>query len=985
MNKIAVSINTNFADKQTSDKKYFKDGFDAYELKPQELADAIHAGYAYSYQFLRNQRNTQNFIRTGFICVDVDYGFTIGEAMETGIVRSYCTILHKTASHTPDHHRFRLIFQLPRNLDNSSDVRYASRSLVRRLGGDPKTTDPGRMFYGCKDSYPEILGNSISSDFLEELIRDGKTPPKSETTTFAGHTASRSAFEPDASLVVKTSDGSQVTVSSLVSPTSIHCPFHNDSNPSAFLSMASNGSKYIHCSSCQQTWFLKGTKPYEVNFDGFVEALRNTRVDSEAKGTLLPWLDVDQMLPDDVKFMTSMHIRLDRIDDGLTLIKSPKGSGKTTYLVNAIDSIINKYKSLEDYENAAVNEGEDSFYSNQKVLLIGHRKALIGELCQRLKLNCYLDDDPEEYGLSTYRKRRYGVCLDSLHRVMHQSYDVILIDEVEQVLGHFLSDTLGENRRGLFNLLGSLLSKAKKVVALDADLGWVSYITLTHLVRSGVMDVSVQKKAPRVRVYINEYKPKARSLDLYSSAFQLVREIERQIVEGKRVFVTSNSKTKIKALTKSIEHLSSRIGREISIISVTSENSSTKEVQEFIKNIKTEILKYQVVLSSPSLGTGIDITFDAGSQEIDAVFGLFENLINSHFEIDQQLARVRNPKSVHVWVSPRKFDFETEFRVVAKDFLHRHLLDTFQSGYLSASFDPSTQDIDSFLKMAALIVSNQRASKNQLRENFIQYRKDQNWIVNMVAPDENMIDEGRELYKIGRDISDQEMVRSIVNAPQIDRETYEQIMDLYESNEGHDQVVPQEWFSCHRFRLEDFYHRPISADLVIEDDHGKFRRQVVMYEKVIALKVKGATSELAARKIAGDTNKQLTNKLFKDGWTGAGLLRDLFSKTPIFDGEAFLPDVELQSDDLTAFAKKSKTLKGLVETQLEVMTQSDVEVKAVQHLNKLLATVGLGTVKTRVTNRGGAKIYIYKLDQSKLDHIQSIVYVRSKAKQSNPI
>lgn len=982
MNKIAVSINTHFVDKQTSDKKYFKDGFDAFELTPEELADAIDAGYAYSYQFLKNQRNTQNFIQTGFICVDVDYGLTIDEAMDTGIVRSFCSILHKTASHTPDHHRFRLIFQLPRTLDSSSDVRYASRSLVRRLGGDPKTTDPGRMFFGCKDSYPKILGNSITTEFLEELIRDGKTPPKSETTTFAGHTASRSVFEPDASLLVKTSDGSQVEVSSLTSTTSIHCPFHNDSNPSAFFAMASNGSKYIHCSSCQQTWFLKGTKPYEVNFDSFVEALRKTRVDGEARGTLLPWLDAGQMLPDDVKFMSAMHIRLDRIDDGLTLIKSPKGSGKTTYLVNAIDSIINKYKSLEDFENADVDEGADSFYSNQKVLLIGHRKALIGELCQRLKLNCYLDDDPEEYGLSTYRKRRYGVCLDSLHRVMHQSYDVILIDEVEQVLGHFLSDTLGENRRGLFNLLGLLLSKAKKVVALDADLGWVSYITLTHLVRSGVMDSSPHKQSPRVRVFINEYKPKARSLDLYSSAYQLVREIERQIVEGKRVFVTSNSKTKIKALTKSIEHLSSRIDREISMISVTSENSSTKEVQEFIKNIKTEILKYQVVLSSPSLGTGIDITFDAGSQEIDAVFGLFENLINSHFEIDQQLARVRNPKSVHVWVSPRKFEFETEFRVVAKDFLHRHLLDTVQSGYLSTSFDPSTQDIDPFLKMAALIVSNQRASKNQLRDNFIQYRRDQNWVVNMVVPDDNMIDEGRELYKIGRDMSDQEMIRSIVTAPQIDRETYEQIMDLYESNEGHDQVVPQEWFSCHRFRLEDFYHRPISADLVIEDNHGKLRRQVMMYEKVVALKVRGDLSDPASNKSGSYKNKTLTNKLFKDVRVGAGLLRELFSMTPIFKDDAFLTDVELQSDDLSLFARKARTLRAFVETQLDVMTQSDVEVKAVQHLNKLLATVGLALVKTRVTNRRGAKIYIYMLDQSKLDHIQSIVEVRSKAKHT---
>lgn len=47
------------------------------------------------------------------------------------------------------------------------------------------------------------------------------------------------------------------------------CPYHNDSNPSAYISHA-NGKAYLHCSTCGKTWFTAtnkdGTHIYEKNF-----------------------------------------------------------------------------------------------------------------------------------------------------------------------------------------------------------------------------------------------------------------------------------------------------------------------------------------------------------------------------------------------------------------------------------------------------------------------------------------------------------------------------------------------------------------------------------------------------------------------------------------------------------------------------------------------------------------------------------------------
>ena len=640
--KIKLSVNTHFFDKMTKEKRFYREGFNNEELTLEDIAEVINLGCTISYQYRDGIRKSENFLGTDFLAVDIDSGMTLEEASKHPIFEKYCSMHYVTPNHTPDDHRFRLFFALPRTIKKISEVKAAAISLTKRLSGDLKTTDAARMFHGCKDSYPQIYDRGISEDFLNELIEDGRTQPASESIFFAGSTTSRSDHQPDPKLVVKTAAGQSVTLDSVTGTTPIYCPFHIDHNSSAFVARSPNGSQFIHCASCQTSWHVKGTSLYERRFDDFDQTVRRVKnvtiTETHEDSPLRDLLMSQQISPKNITITNDEHLEIQGLEDGLTLIKSPKGTGKTTYLADALGKIILRFATLEEYEEGTDSEIPEAYFSKERILLIGHRQALIGDLCKRLSLNSYLDDPKSDTSEVRRRKSRYGVCLDSLQKVQSESYDVIVIDEVEQVLSHFLSDTIGEKRRGLFAIFCDLIRRAKKIVALDADLGWISYITLAHLTRAPAG--ANQSTAPlKTQIFINDWKPKNRELLVYGSMFHLIHEIKRSIVDRKRIFITANSKAKVKALTHAIKSLEKELDVSIKTISITSENSSSQEIQHFIKNIKTEILNYQVVLSSPSLGTGIDISFENGKQEVDDVFGIFENQINTHFEIDQQLAR----------------------------------------------------------------------------------------------------------------------------------------------------------------------------------------------------------------------------------------------------------------------------------------------------------------------------------------------------------
>ncbi|MBC7747581.1 MAG: hypothetical protein H7Z76_03205, partial [Methylotenera sp.] len=706
--KLKFSLNIDFVDKYPkSEFSEYQNTFKNVEGTLIELAEAINDGEAFSYQFHNEERKTANFLCSDFLAIDIDAGWIISDALNNPLISKFCSLLYTTPNHTVDKHRFRLVFVLPRTIADSRELKAATKALARRLGGDMAATDAARMFYGSVNSSPVILGNELSGEFLDELIIDGQLEATSDsisnrpTISISKHT-----IEPH--FEITTAESRVLKFVDFKTKTTVYCPFHHDLNASAFVALNPKSIPYLVCSTCQFTRWLKGAYVSHFDFDGFENTVKqylNTPPTKKPEFVSpLTQLLYDNVPIDstNIQFSNDRYLQLNNIKDGLTFIKSPKGTGKTNFLKHYLKDIIYKYGagSLEDFENNTDHQIEESIYSNKKVLLIGHRQALINEMCKRLGLISYLDvKNLKELAKSS--NPNYGVCLDSLCTALgNQSktkWDLIIIDESEQVLSHFLSETLGDKRSEIFNQLTVLIQNAKSVIALDADLGWITFNTITRMFDPQNINLKSSQ------IYINKWHENNEPIFLYQTSSQLIDHLKNSIAEGKRVFVSSNSKTKIKALEKSIEALAVNLAITIPMITITAENSKSTAVQKFINNIKDEIKKYGVVLSSPSLGTGIDITFDNDAKEIDCVYGLYENRINTHFEIDQQLRRVRHPKEVHVWLSPSCFNFETEFEVVKDEYLNNNYLVNLynqQEMVIDASNNKNAA-VGNFLTMAA--------------------------------------------------------------------------------------------------------------------------------------------------------------------------------------------------------------------------------------------------------------------------------------------
>jgi len=955
------------------------EGFVPIEDTLETLAQAIQDGWAFSYQFLDERRSKENFIATDIVAIDVDSGWDITESLKSPVVSSYCSLLYTTSRHTPDHHRYRLVFVLPRTITNASELRAVNVSLCQRLHGDMAATDPARMFYGNNESYPQLLGNEITEAFLEELIRDGKTPAISDSISNSKPAQTRSGLLLNKDFQFKSSDGRYLKFSEFDKKTPIFCPFHPDEHASAFLALNFKNQRFMRCSTCSKTYWM-GNEPKPFDFNSFEHAVKRHKENAPKKRVnteenLYPFLvgEGDEVSVDvsNITFDQKKYIDLHEIPKGLTFIKSPKGSGKTTFLKNALEKILFTYKAatLEAFEENDDLDSPSRLYTDKRVLLIGHRQALIREMCQRLYLDCYLDHKASQKG----RYPRFGVCLDSLSMAFKNEdtkYDVVIIDESEQVLSHFLSETIGSERVNIFEQLQSLVSNAASIVALDADLGWITFNTITRLA------FAKNETNRPVTIYINQWQMDEKPLYLYRRSSQLIENIRKDIIEGKNIFISSNSKSKILALEKSIEDLAGSSNREIKTITVTSDNSKTSGVQNFIRNIKKDIKNYQVILSSPSLGTGIDITFDNDEYYIDCVYGLYENRINTHTEIDQQLGRVRHPKEVHVWVSDQTFNFETEFEVVKEEYLENNytakLFNEFEIGQKDSEI--SSYGIGNFLMMAALIISYQRASKNYLKKNFLEYKAQQGWNIVDVSDDDFLSNRGNAFLKTGKQKLQDLTLDRLLNASPLQEFQYEEVLERMDSNDA--DVSSDEFYSYMRTTLELFYREKITKHLLEQDNHGKLRRGIRTYEIVTdKMRIKA----IAESKINTNLNLnefKLSEKILVSAESRYLFIYKLLSTLPFFKESTFNNNVEYEAKDLTEFVAVLKKMKRYIENHLQINIRKDVESKSVQQLREILSMVGLDHWCSGNYVKNGVKYYKYKLSADKLNMVKNFVRKR---------
>ena len=740
--KLRVSVQPDIIDRDVPEDRLWAEGWNNVEFTVDEFVQSIRSGRPYCAQ-VDGHRDSKHFLGCDVASADVDHGPTMEEALQNPLVRDHATILYTTVRHRPDAPRYRIVFVLPRTITDAGEMAALLRAFGLRVSGDPKAIDPAHMFFGNRNAEVRVFDRQLSAAVLDELIAQGLSLPESDGAGNGGVNLppSRSRLLITENQQIRAANGTNIPFSDIVPRTKVHCPFHHDVHPSAFVLANRNGMKGLHCSTCGCTYWPERPPSGDEALESFGKAVRAAAArfhDHQDDGPLAALFGFDE--PSGQPGASTIRIVNGQptppvLLPGHVMVRSPKGSGKTTRLKQLLTDA-------------------------KSVLLIGHRRALIKQTCDRLDLHCYLDDGPEP---NVGRYPRYGICLDSLAKIPAKaSFDVVVLDESEQVLAHFLAETMdrgGGSRDRIFVELRRLVRKAKTVIAMDADLGWVTFRTLSRL----------DPRKPK-HIWFNEGTPGAdKTIHVYQSQPHLVAELKQALTQGKRCFVTSNAKGKVVQLARAMkDDFPAK-----AFVTITADTAQEKAIKDFISDPSTEALKYDAVFASPSIGTGVDIAFPDQAQVFDAVFGFCEAQITTHLEFDQQLSRVRHPGEVKVWITPRKFNFETEFQVVKRDALERSLFKNLVVDY-DDSGEPQYQENDPFLEMASLIVSEQRASKNNLKGNFVRHKEKQGFLIEYVGKDHKAFGEGQALLIKGKSLDDQSYCEAILSAepltpPEYDR------------------------------------------------------------------------------------------------------------------------------------------------------------------------------------------------------------------------
>lgn len=462
----------------------------------------------------------------------------------------------------------------------------------------------------------------------------------------------------------------------------------------------------------------------------------------------------DRYLPSD------LHLAIP--EEGVVLVKSPKGTGKTTALAPIVAearkhpgkaSSVSWYVGDDGNTQRVSRPGEET----QSVLLIGHRVNLLRELSERLDLDYYLDLPDGE--TSPYM----AVCMDSLTR-FDEEFDAprhtVIIDESEQVFSHLLSETLRGRRNEVFNILIWVLRTAKRVILLDADLTTSMTMELITMIRTA----KKIKSEPFVGI-TNSYVFEGRKTIMYESWHHLLAEAVEAARSGERVFISTN-------VRESVADVLAPIFRELGkkVLLVTSLTTATDpDVVSFMTNTTEESKKYDVVICTPTVQTGVSIDND----HFQHVYGFFWWNIGTFQDIDQAMSRVRRVDTHKVWV--QRVEHKSEGKTEQEIF--DEAIDTEKRGARKIIFGEEKSSLTKgerlWAEIYARIAYMQQEWSRFKYAQFIDLRKQNGYAIEFMPTDKNAMTRGKDLFDAASELRTDSYPLEVWNAKELSKEEFE--------------------------------------------------------------------------------------------------------------------------------------------------------------------------------------------------------------------
>ena len=487
-------------------------------------------------------------------------------------------------------------------------------------------------------------------------------------------------------------------------------------------------------------------------------------------------------------------------EEGILALASPKGTGKTKFIAN--------------------NLPEDG-----KIALATHRVCLGRNLCQRLNIHWRNDLDKVngEFISGDGYTLRVGFCVDALLAIDPEKFNgcTLVIDEAVQVFRHLLLSSTcrkGGKLAALLDRLKAIIQTSKLIILADADLD------------DATLDYVSALKGLRTPIYLirNDVQVKGYPIDLIEARnpSATIALLCKAVESGQRIFITTDSRSASKAITKQLEKLGAKV------FLINSETSGGDEEQQFITNPDRYLEQnpqWDAIVGTPSLCTGVSIESDYFQQ----VFGIFYGVITDA-DMAQGLSRVRQPIQRTVWCAQRGLErsdgSDSTNPLVLKTALQRrtqavsNLLWNDLSSEAQQNLTAYDWTGDPHLNLWSHISANSYRSMQTLRASHkVRLRYEGNQL-NVIDLETDPI--AQEQLKMIRGELKEAEAKAIAQAPMLSI-AERSILETQES------LSPQERLSLEKTILADFYglsEEELTPEVVLKDKQGRRRQQLIALE-----------------------------------------------------------------------------------------------------------------------------------------------------------
>lgn len=171
--RYAIGVNRRFKNKTGATQLSHPGAWENVRMSMSELAQHHGAGYPWMFSQLDpdspRKREFSNYAE--LLAADVDGGMDFAEALANPYILKHCGLIIPSASSTPEHNKFRLVFPLEQPILGSENISIALQYLIAILRvADPACKDASRFFYGAEGKTPILLQDdaTLPGDFLTQ-------------------------------------------------------------------------------------------------------------------------------------------------------------------------------------------------------------------------------------------------------------------------------------------------------------------------------------------------------------------------------------------------------------------------------------------------------------------------------------------------------------------------------------------------------------------------------------------------------------------------------------------------------------------------------------------------------------------------------------------------------------------------------------------------------------------------------------------------